>query len=59
MTRRPLTPHEIVVILRDLDDGPERTRLEGWYWALITEECGTRKADSWRKEYEWLRAHRD
>jgi hypothetical protein len=58
VTRRPLTPHEIVVRLRDTHDGPERAQLEEWYWALVGEEVGLRKAASWRKEYEWLRAHR-
>lgn len=58
MTRRPLTTHEIVVRLRTLPDGPERTKLEGWYWALVGEECGLRWAKWWREEYEWLRARR-
>lgn len=52
------TMGELVVILRSLDDGPQRAQVEEWYWALAIERHGPRRARWYREEYEWLRAHR-
>ena len=52
------TTAELVVALRRLPDGPERARVEGWYWALAIEQYGPVWARWYREEYEWLRAQR-
>jgi len=52
------TAADLVVVLRDLADGPGRARLEEWYWALAAEAHGPTRAARYREEYEWLRAHR-
>lgn len=57
MTRAP-TMAELVVLMRDLPDGPERRRVEGWYWAKAIDRFGVRRARWHREEYEWLRANR-
>jgi hypothetical protein len=54
---RPPTMAELVVILRDVPDGPERAQLEDAYWAKATHRYGIPRARHYRWEYEWLRAH--
>lgn len=56
---RPPTTTELAALIRDLPDGPERTRLEEWYWAKAIDEYGVRRAGWYRHEYEWLRARRE
>jgi hypothetical protein len=53
---RAPTMAELTVMLRDLPDGPRRTRLEGWYWALAIEQYGADRAHAYEREYRWLRA---
>jgi hypothetical protein len=52
------TMAELVVALRGLPDGPQRARLEGWYWALADEKHGPLRARWYREELAWLRTHR-
>lgn len=49
---------ELTAILRDMPDGPERARVEEWYWAKAVDHYGVRRARWYREEYEWLRAQR-
>ena len=56
--KRPLTMAELAALLRSLPDGPERSRIEGWYWAKAIDHYGEQLARWYRQEYEWLRAHR-
>lgn len=57
--RRAPTMPELVVMLSGMPDGPDRARVEEWYWCLAIEKHGLRRAGWYRAEYEWLRAHRD
>jgi len=49
---------EMVVALRALPDGADRTQLLEWYWALAAEKHGPVRARWYRDEYEWLRRNR-
>lgn len=49
---------EMVVALRSLPDGPDKSKLLEWYWALAAEEHGPVRAGWYRDEYEWLRGNR-
>lgn len=55
---RALTMAELVLLLRKLPDGSERSRIEEWYWAKAIDRYGERRAHWYRDEYEWLRANR-
>jgi hypothetical protein len=50
------TAVELAVAIRRLPAGPERSKLEEWYWALVAEDQGEAMAKQWRAEYEWLRS---
>lgn len=58
MVVRPPTLLELVEMIRSLPDGPERSRLEGWYWAKVCDRHGARRAAHYRWEYTWLRRAR-
>lgn len=61
--RRAPTMQELVTMLRDLPDGPDRTFLENAYWAKAADhhgytEQGDSRAATFRWEYDWLRERR-
>lgn len=57
LTRGAMNPSELVFYLSHLPEGSRRTHLLDLYHSLNVDRFEPTKADWYRKEYEWLRAH--
>jgi hypothetical protein len=60
---RAPTIEELVTMLRDFPEGPDRTFLENAYWAKAADRYGytaggESRAAAFRWEYDWLRERR-